>query len=97
MDAAVWTNFGVLGAVVAVVVIFVRFLREQSTSQEEFAKAREATLLTIGNDCHQFQRELSEQYRTCIHDLEATVKENTRTLGHVGGVLERAISLVDAE
>lgn len=80
-------NSPIAGAIIAVIIIFMRHIsktedrREESERRRLEADEKHADILaTIGNDCHQFQKELSEANAQVMNKVIDALAKNSTTL-----------------
>jgi hypothetical protein len=78
-----YIQYGMAGAVIVVVVLFLRFLSEER-------KARDATTEAY----HDLQRETSAGFKECVDSFTECVDKNTATHARTAAALDRHESLL---
>lgn len=78
-----FVQYGMAGAVIVVVVLFLRFLSEER-------KARDVTTQAF----HDLQRETSASFKECVDSFTECVDKNTATHARTAAALDRHESLL---
>jgi hypothetical protein len=74
-------------AIIVVVFVFVRFLKEESGRRERSESARATALETMGDGCHEHARQLNERASAAIDGAGEAIKENTKALGTIAELM----------
>lgn len=75
------TDITAVGATVGIVVLFLRFLKEDR-------EARDTTLRDIGKQCHDFQRDMLARHETLGVKVSQALDRNTEQIGKSSEALE---------
>jgi hypothetical protein len=63
-----------------IVIKFLQHLKDDRTSRDSEASRFSSTITTIGDSCHEFQREIQEDFKATMRDNSAAMRENAKAL-----------------
>lgn len=85
MESLPITDITAVGAVFGLVVMFLKFLREERDARDvQRAQERDAhntVLMQIGEQCHEFQRDMLARHEQLGVRLESALDRNTQQMG----------------
>ena len=74
-------------AILVVVIVFIRFLREESARRERGDIERHKVFEQLGEGCHDHTMELNERASAAIDRAAAAVDSNTKSLGAIAELM----------
>jgi hypothetical protein len=73
---------------IAVVVLFLRHLKEERDSREKIDVARHAALENLGKDCHTHSQMMMEAANKTAANSNAVIQESSKVMGRIAFHLE---------
>lgn len=74
---------------IAVVVLFLRHLKEERDSRETIDVARHEALVDLGNKCHEHSRAMMAAVERTTETSNAVIQESSRQMGRLAVYLDK--------
>lgn len=79
-----------LGVLVYLVIRFLSHLTELSVRVDKAEETRTKTLTTLGDTCHDFQKEIHNDMRTTVKEVAACVTKSTEVIAQNSLILQQS-------